>query len=235
MLLALCGWGVLAEVDAAGSGARGVQEQYTDFVKAWVDAKLKQMDKEIPPEKNSQLWDHILTPDFILKAASGSGSGSGGGDGTGSGEQGREKKKKGSIWARAMKNLKKKFGDVSRDAFKQGPVYQRRRDLKMIQSLYGDRVTDTTAELEKLMAPGERMLVSLPPVCCNKYERRASEKSGKKSSIFDLKNLRKMIAAKKQTAFIEATTDEQKELFGSLSDAQILSIFHELMPNVVAP
>ena len=33
--------------------------------------------------------------------------------------------------------------------------------------------------------------------------RRASEKSGKKSSIFDLKNLRKMIAAKKQTAFIE--------------------------------
>jgi hypothetical protein len=66
---------------------------------------------------------------------------------------------------------------MTRDAFKQGPVYQRRRELKMVQSLYGNHVTDTTAELEKLMAPGERMIISMPPACCSKYNERKGAKT----------------------------------------------------------
>ena len=53
----------LGQVDAYAT----VEEQYNDFVKSWVNAKLKQMDEEIPPMKSSQLWDHILTPDFASK------------------------------------------------------------------------------------------------------------------------------------------------------------------------
>lgn len=191
-MLAVMVWSMAAPVHVDAYAT--VEEQYNDLVKSWVNAKLKQMDEEIPPMKSSELWDHILTPDFISRnkderdveagQASSASSGKGG--------------SKFSKLKRTVRNIQKKFGDVSRDAFKQGPVYQRRRDLKMIQSLYVDHVGDTTAELEKLLAPGERMMISTPPWCCNKFD--LGDAGKKKSSNGGVFGLMKKLKSQKNTA-----------------------------------
>ena len=91
--------------DAGAAEAGGVQDQYSDFVKAWVNAKLKDMDEEIPPEKSSELWDHILTPDFLAakeksKSETPSSAEAAAGDGGAA-------QKKGSIWSRAVGRMQR--------------------------------------------------------------------------------------------------------------------------------